>query len=194
MKQKLWTVMQADHDLVFDLINQLTGGSGQPEGSPEEHRRIARQLVALGSVHEVAEELVIWPEVRRRCKDGDELVLEATSQERQAKRALNELNTINAGTIEFDECVDTVASEARSHITYEQNQVWPRLEDHLSDDDAERLARLYLEARRRAPTRPHPHTPPVPAVLGAVGPFVAGLDRMRDMLTGRKVPAPRQEV
>lgn len=37
---------------------------------------------------EVAEELVIWAEVRRGCKDGDELILAATSQERQAKRAL----------------------------------------------------------------------------------------------------------
>lgn len=190
MKQRLWTVMQADHDLVFDLINALTGGAGKPQGSLDEHREIARQLVSLSSVHEAAEELVIWPEVRRRCKDGGELVLEATSQERQAKRALNELNRVKPGNSEFDECVNTVASEARSHITYEQNQIWPPLADQVSDEDAERLAGAYLAARSKAPTRPHPHTPPVPALLGSVGLVMAGMDRARDALTGRKVPNP----
>lgn len=40
------------------------------------------------------------------------------------------------------------------------------------------------------PTRPHPHTPPNPTVLAAVGPLAARLDRARDALTGRKVPTP----
>lgn len=190
MKQRLWKVMQADHDLVFDLVNALTGGAGRPHGSLDDHREIAKQLVALSSVHEAAEEMVIWPAVRRLCKDGDELVLEATSQEQKAKWTLNELNRIKPGNSEFDECVDTVASEARSHITYEQNQIWPRLADHLSAGEAERLADLYLTARSKAPTRPHPHTPPLPGVLGSLGSFMAGLDRARDTLTGRKVPTP----
>lgn len=94
MRQRLWQVMQADHDLVFDLVKGLTGGAGRPGGTLEQHRDLARRLVALSSVHEAAEELVIWPEVRVRCREGDELILEATSQERQAKRALNELRRI----------------------------------------------------------------------------------------------------
>lgn len=190
MKRRLWRVMQADHDLVFDLINRLTGGAGEPHGSVEERRETANQLVSLSSVHEAAEELVIWPEVRKRCNEGDDLVLEATSQERQAKRALNELNRIKPGNSEFSECVDTVASEARSHITYEQNQIWPRLADHLTDGEAEHLADLYLAARSKAPTRPHPHTPPLPSVLGSLGVLMAGMDRARDALTGRQVPSP----
>lgn len=190
MKQRLWQVMQADHDLVFDLINRLTGGSGRPHGSLDQHRDIAKQLVSLSSVHEAAEELVVWPEVRKRCAEGDELILEATSQEQKAKWALNELNRVKPGNSEFDECVNTVASEARSHITYEQNQIWPRLADHLSEHDAEHLADRYLAARSKAPTRPHPYTPPLPSVLGSVGALVAGLDRARDSLTGRKVPTP----
>jgi hemerythrin-like domain-containing protein len=191
MKQDLWKAVQADHDLVWDLLNRLTGGAGSPEGSPDEHRRIAKQLVALESSHEAAEELVLWPVVRRLCEDGEDLVFEASSQERQAKRAINELNHIKAGNIEFDECVNTVASHARSHITYEQNQIWPRLSDHLSDDEAATLLARWVDARRRGPTRPHPHTPPVPAVLGSLGFALARLDHLRDALTGRRVPRPR---
>lgn len=194
MKQALWAAMQADHDLIWDLLNELTGGAGRPDGSPDERRAVALRLVALESVHEAAEQLVVWPAVRRLCPEGTDLVLEATAQERQAKRAVNELNRIKAGNTEFDECVDTVASHARSHITYEQNQIWPRLSDHLSDGDGDRLASMYLAARHRAPTRPHPHTPPLPAILGSVGLVQAGLDRARDALTGREVPTNRFAV
>lgn len=190
MISDLWRVMQADHDLVWDLLDQLTGGSGQPHGSPEEHRRVAKELVALESAHEAAEELVIWPAVRRRCPDGEDLVFQASSQERQAKRALNELNSIKAGNTEFDECVNTVAAHARAHITYEQNQIWPRLADHLSSTDADLLAARWVDARRRGPTRPHPHTPPMPAILATHGYIVSRLDRARDALTGRTVPTP----
>ncbi len=190
MIQDLWRVMQADHDMVWDLLNQLTGGAGSPAGSLKEHRRIAQELVALESAHEAAEELVIWPVVRRACPDGEDLVFHATEQERQAKRALNELRAIKPGNKDFEECVATVASHARRHINYEQNQVWPRLADHLSDGEADRLARLWADSRLRGPTRPHPHTPPMPGVLASAGYLLARLDRLRDTLTGRRVPTP----
>lgn len=190
MIQDLWRVMQADHDLVWELLNQLTGGSGSPAGSPDEHRRLARQLVALESSHEAAEELVIWPAVRRVCPDGDDLVLHAVEQERQAKRTLNELAAIKPGDKEFEECVATVASHARQHISYEQNQIWPRLADHLGAEEADRLTRTWADARRRGPTRPHPHTPPVPGVLATMGFLAARADRLRDRMTGRQVPVP----
>lgn len=182
--------MQADHDLVFELLAHLTGGAGRPEGSLDDHRRYAKQLVALFSVHEAAEELVVWPEVRRRCPEGDNLILQATDQEKKAKWAVNELNRVKPGNSEFDECVDTVASHARAHITYEQNQIWPRLSDHLTGEEAAHLANRFVAARKKAPTRPHPHTPPVPSVLGSFGALVARIDRTRDALTGRTVPTP----
>ena len=81
-----------------------------------------------------------------------------------------------------------MASHARSHITYEQNQIWPRLADQLDEDDNERLARLFVQARSKAPTRPHPHTPPVPAVLVPFGHLMSVVDRSRERLTGRRPP------
>lgn len=182
--------MKADHDLVWALLNELTGGKGEPSGTPREHRRIATRLVALESVHEVAEETVVWPAVEAYCPDGPELVVEVLSQEREAKRALNELEHISPGTLEFSECVHTIAGMARTHISYEQNQVWPRLDDALRESDLDRLAERFQAARAAAPTRPHPHTPPTEGILKAFGPAVAAFDRTRDRLSGRNVPTP----
>lgn len=186
----LWTVMRRDHALLWKLINELTGGKGVPSGTAKEHRRVAKQLVAAASAHEAAEELVVWPVVRRLCSDGEALIEAALSQEEDAKSALHELNHISAGNQEFEECLHTLAGLARTHISYEENQIWPRLADELDPATARQLADRFLAARRLAPTRPHPNVPARPGVLGTVGIVAARLDHARDVLTRRRVPSP----
>lgn len=190
MNGDLWKVMQADHDLIWAFLNQLTGGSGDPEGTPAKHRMVARMLVALSSSHEAAEEMVIWPAVRRACAGGDELAARGQEQEGRAKRALNELAHIAPGTEEFEACVHTIAGLTRAHITYEQNQIWPGLAGRLSPADAGQLARQWRTARRWGPTRPHPHTPARPFVLATAGVVVSTVDRARDKLARRHLPSP----
>ncbi|HEY3942757.1 MAG TPA: hemerythrin domain-containing protein [Acidimicrobiales bacterium] len=187
----LWRVVDADHDLIWGLLNRLTGGPAAREGTPREHRRTAKLLVAVESAHEAAEELILWPRVRR-CPGGDQLVEQARHQEGEAKRALNELEHISAGNQEFDECVQSLAGMAREHIAYEQNQIWVRLDEQLRGDEPGLLAAEWLAARRTGPTRPHPHVPALPGILGSVGLLVAKADRTRDRLTGRRVPEPEK--
>ncbi|MEV8066547.1 hemerythrin domain-containing protein [Streptomyces sp. NPDC085995] len=181
---RLWTLVQDEHDAIWSLLDELTGGSGRPEGEIKAQREQARELVALQSAHEVAEELVFWPAARRLCEHGDDLVITALEQESEVKWALNELVHISPGSQEFRECVNTVAGLNRTHLSCEQNQIWPRLEDRLSSRDAALLARRWRGTRRRTPTRPHPHMPTHPAALGTVGLAAAAMDRVRDAVTG----------
>jgi hypothetical protein len=179
---RLWDLLQADHDAIWELLDRITGGSAEPPDDPSRQRRTARQLVRLQSAHEFAEERVIIPLVRRRVEDGAEVADETLQQECMLKRALNELYHLSAGTTEFEECVNTVAAENRNHLTYEQNQVWPRLADALSTDELTRAARAWTVARRVAPTRPHPHVPARPWVLSAAGAVLGPRDRLADAL------------
>jgi Hemerythrin HHE cation binding domain len=186
---RLWRLLQADHDVIWDLLDDITGGSAAPLHDPKQQRRLARQLVCLQSAHEFAEEAVIVPLVRRHCADGAELVDEVLQQECVLKRALNELYHLAAGTTEFEECVNTVAAENRTHLTYEQNQVWPRLADAVGERPLDRAARRWSAARAAGPTRPHPHLPARPIVLRTVGAGLAARDRLADTLRGTTVPA-----
>lgn len=128
---------------------------------------------------------MVWPAVRRLCEDGDALARTALAQEDEAKRALRALARLPSGGPGFTACLRTLAGLTRAHLTYEQEQVWPRLESRLTERDDATLARRWRAARRRAPTRPHPWLPARPAVLGTVGPAVAALDRARDALRAR---------
>ena len=184
----LWTMLQTDHDEIWDLLTAITGGPAAPTDDVKEQRKLAKGLVRLQSAHEFAEELVIVPLVRAHCEAGDELADETLQQECQLKRALNELYHLSAGTTEFEECVNTVASENRNHLTYEQNQIWPRLQDAMDADQLEAATRRWSSARRHAPTRPHPHLPAQTAVLSTVGAVLGARDRIVDTVTGRRPP------
>jgi hypothetical protein len=186
----LWKLLQADHDIVWDLLYRITGGADEPPGAPKQQRRLAQQLVRLQSAHEFAEERVITPLVRRHVQDGGEIANETLRQECQLKRALNELYHLNAGTPEFEECVNTVAAENRNHLSYEQNQVWPRLIDALSADQVEQATRDWVAVRRLTPTRPHPHIPAQPLVLSTAGLLLGLRDRLADAARGRRLPSP----
>jgi hypothetical protein len=179
---RLRSLLQDDHDAIQCLLDDLTG---TPDPDTGRRQRLARRLVALQSAHELAEERVVWPAVRRLCEDGGTLAGTALAQEGEAKRALDELARLPSGSPEFTACVHTVAALNRTHLAYEQDQVWPRLETRLTERDDARLARQWRATRRHTPTRPHPRLPAHPAVLGTVGTAVAVLDRARDALSGR---------
>jgi hemerythrin superfamily protein len=176
----LVAALEADHDLIWTLLDQITGGSDKTPTDHKQQHELMRQLVAVQSAHEFAEEAVVWPLVRQHCADGDEVVEQALQQECMLKRQLNELYHLKPGTEEFDEGVNSVAGENRTHLSYEQAQIWPRLDSSLSEADLSAATRSFTAARRAAPTRPHPHLPARPAVLNAVGPVLAARDRLAD--------------
>jgi Hemerythrin HHE cation binding domain len=192
---ELWTTLEAEHDEIWRLLDQLTGGNADPPDAKQQ-RRIAKRLVAYQSAHELSEEAVLWPVVRTRCRDGDELVSELLHQEREVKLALHDLDHLSGGSEEFVDCTHTVAALERTHLSYEQNQVWPRLSDALSPAELGELTQRWTAMRRRAATKPHPHLPPRPAVLRAAMPMLAALDRVLRPGTAARTPnlaTPRRE-
>jgi hypothetical protein len=89
------------------------------------------------------------------------------------------------GDPQFTPLMTKFAHAARAHIAYEEQQVWPAFRAALPADDANRLGAEIASATQAGPTRPHPHTPPSPAVLKATGPAVAAADKLRDAASGR---------
>jgi hemerythrin-like domain-containing protein len=137
------------------------------------------------SSHEAVEEVVVWPVVRRRVEGGSEMADHGIEQENGAKRLFNELDKTSPGNDEFATSVQHLASHLRDHIALEENQVWPPLRLQLTDEELEELAHGVERSRSRAPTRPHPHTPPNAPVLKTLGAAAAMVDRARDALSGR---------
>jgi hemerythrin-like domain-containing protein len=176
----LFDELRQDHERIQTLLGALQGPPAGPKPDPSYQEDVGRDLVAEASSHEVIEERFVWPALRREGERGERLALEALEQEATGKKLLNELDKTSAGTEEFDTLVQQIASELQQHVMFEESQAWPLLQLVLNPGEAERLGQEAAAARKRAPTRPHPMTPPDARVLGTVGPAVGIVDRARD--------------
>jgi hemerythrin-like domain-containing protein len=182
-------VLANDHEEVKRMLSELELGPTAASGAnPDQlalRKKMVQHLVIEESRHEAAEEMHFWPTVRDRLTDGDDLANQAIDQEQEGKEVLDRLDKLDADSAEFEGQLAQFISAGRTHIAFEETQVWPGLRATLSAEEADDLGHKLEEAKKGAPTRPHPKTPASPGVLKTAGPAVAATDRIRDAATGR---------
>lgn len=190
----LFELVEADHRRLHGLIHEATGddGEGVPDWRPVHRRKVVQRLIIEASRHEVAEEEFFWPAVRFKVDLSDELREAGLTQEQQAKRLLRRLDRAAAaptGEGGDDAPLEALLAEAvsalRDHMLFEETEVLPRLRAEVGDIMSRRLGSWFEWGSRRAPTRPHPHTPPIPGLLRSHGRMVSLTDRARDFVTRR---------
>ena len=183
----VFDVLGQDHQEVKRMLAELEKGPIAATGASDNHlilrKKMVEELVIEESRHEAVEEMYFWPAVRDRLPNGDELADTATGQEQEGKEILDRLDKLNVDQPEFEELVFTFINAGREHIAFEETKVWPPLRRTLTDDETARLCDQIAEAKKTAPTHPHPRTPPSPAVLKGAGPAVGAADRLRDAAT-----------
>jgi hemerythrin-like domain-containing protein len=189
MMPSVFDVLGHDHDEVKRMLDELETGPTAATGASENglalRKKMAEQLVIEESKHEAVEEMYFWPAVRERVPDGDRIADTAIGQEQEGKEVLDKLDKAEAADPEFERLVTEFIKAAREHIGYEERQVWPLLRTALSAQEASDLGNQLEEAKKSAPTRPHPRTPASPGVLKTAGPAVAAADQFRDAASGR---------
>src|SRR5690348_4214107 len=181
-------VLASDHEQVKKLLSQFEAApaaSGTNDSLLAARKKMAETLVIEESKHEAVEEMYFWPAVREHVPNGDALADQAISQEQEGKEVLAKLDKLDADDPEFERLVREFTSAAREHIAFEETQVWPALRAALTETQSLELGEKLEQAKKTAPTRPHPHTPASPSVLKAAGPAAAAADRARDAATGR---------
>jgi hemerythrin-like domain-containing protein len=185
----VFDVLGHDHDEVKRMLSDLEVGPTAATGASEQElglrKKMTEQLVIEESKHEAVEEMYFWPAVREQVPDGDRLADTAIGQEQEGKEVLDKLDKAGAGDPEFEQLITKFITAAREHIGFEETQVWPLLRSALSAEQASDLGDKLEQAKKNAPTRPHPHTPASPGVLKAAGPAVAAADQVRDAASGR---------
>jgi len=185
----VFEVLSRDHEEVKQMLSEFEKGPTAANGaSPDQlalRKKMAETLVIEESKHEAVEEMYFWPAVRDRLPDGGRLADEATGQEQQAKQVLDRLDRTGADDPEFEKLLGQFITAGREHIAFEEARVWPGLRSALTSTEAEELGEKLEQAKKTAPTRPHPGTPPSPGLLKSIGPVVAVADKARDAVIGR---------
>jgi hemerythrin superfamily protein len=184
-RRDLYEQLSADHRTVERLSGELELDPERAGFDSVARRRLAHELVAAASRHEAAEEMVLWPAVRRFVADGDRLADAALAQEREAKFILDTLR-MAASDQSVTELAAQFAGATRAHISYEEDTVWPALRQSTTRVANLVLGLKFMAAKMVSPTRPHPHGPDRRLGLATTGLAAAALDRVRDRLVGRR--------
>jgi hemerythrin superfamily protein len=186
----VFTLLRQQHVQIGSLLAQLDAvllDSSPGSGDEAAQQRLMEHLVVASSRHEAAEELVFWPAVRRRLRNGVSLSEHGLAQERDAKSLLDAIRfetTPPALRSQWRE----LASMVRSHVDYEEHHVWPELRDATGPIARYTMGGELELALKGAPTRPHPRGPDRPIGLATLGVAAAFGDKLRDALSNRNVP------
>jgi hemerythrin superfamily protein len=167
----------------------------------EDHQSVARRLSELASSvasaraelfwkltdelvrHEVAEELVLYPAVRK-LSGGEQLANARIREQSEAEQQLARMEKLDTESPEFMTEFTDLKAAVLEHAEHEENQVFPLVKAEVASEDQLQLAQKYQGAKRAAPNHPHPHAPDTPPGNKILGPVAAFVDRIRDAANG----------
>jgi len=184
------TFLRQDHQSVLGMFEVLDGAPSGTGAEISGLRTMVTNLIIAESQHEAIEEQIFWPAVRDALEEGNALADKAIEQEQAGKELLQQLEDGEPGEPGYHEALQQFVHAGRDHIAYEQDVVWPLFQAAVAQDELVKLGAKLEAAKKIAPTRPHPDTPPQPAVLKTMGMATAVVDHVRDAASGRAADNP----
>jgi hemerythrin-like domain-containing protein len=178
--QDVVDVLTTDHHEVLDLLQQI-----KVTTNAEERRDLADTVISELVRHSVAEEMYVYPAMRKHLPDGEDAVEHDISEHKEIEKTLKKLEGASADDAEFTQLLGQLEDILRDHIQDEETEQFPGLRAQIPREELVKMAQKVEAAKKIAPTRAHPLAPNNPVFHKLVGPGVGLVDRLRDKLTKR---------
>jgi hemerythrin superfamily protein len=167
---------RADHVELDRLLHELDGTTGDAQ------RAVLRRIDRLVFSHAFAEEVVLWPVLRRVLPDGRELTTQVEREHQEVNNLVADLERTADDDPRRPVLLDRLVAVLREDVRDEEDQLFPRLRDRLDDRALRRLGWAWAVVARVSPTRPHPTVARRPPGNALSGLPLSVLDRGRDHL------------
>lgn len=173
-------ILTGDHLEAIELVSSI------PTVDADRRRDVADTVIAELVRHSVAEEMYVYPAMRKHLPDGDKEVDHDIEEHQELEQTMKALEGVSSDDDRFLELVGRLEQQLRHHASDEEQNQFPQLRAALPAEELVDLGRKVEAAKRAAPTRPHPSSPHSELFHKAVGPGVGLVDKLRDALTGRR--------
>ena len=175
------TLLKDDHKTVERLFKQFEKAGDR---AFVEKRRIVDQIIEALSVHASIEEQYFYPATRATVPETEDIALESLEEHHIVKWLLSELTDLDPANERFDAKVTVLMENVRHHVEEEEGEYFPMVRKELSRAALVDIGDAMANAKKSAPTKPHPRMPddgPTNVVTGAI----AGVaDRVSDNVSG----------
>lgn len=173
-------ILTTDHQEMVALIGRI-----ESTADPSQRRDLADTVIAEVMRHAVAEEMFVYPVVEEHVPNGAKEVEHDKKEHDEIVRLMKQVEDVDAADPEFMELIRELEAKLRHHAKDEESEQFPQLRAHIPAEKLVDLGEKVENAKKRAPTRPHPHAPHSELFHKTIGPGVGMVDRLRDKLTGR---------
>jgi hemerythrin superfamily protein len=173
-------LLEHDHRMVEQLFRDFEAAA-----SAEQRRAVVDILIRELSKHAALEELMVYPLARQLVPDGEREVDEHLREHMAVKQLLAELDGVPAQDQRLGRLVGQLRQDVEEHVREEEGVLFPQLREEVDEQALTELGEVLDEAKKTAPTRPHPGAPDQPPALTLAGPLAAVYDRLRDRLQRR---------
>src|SRR6478752_2994163 len=175
------SLLKDDHKNVERLFKRFEAAGDR---AYVQKRDIVDRIIEELSVHASIEEQVFYPVARETVPATEDIALESLEEHHIVKWVLSELVDLDPEAERFDAKVTVLMENVRHHIKEEESDFFPKVRAGLSRSALADLGGVLAEAKKSAPTQPHPRLPdagPTKAVVGAVAGVV---DRVGGNVSG----------
>jgi hemerythrin superfamily protein/carbon monoxide dehydrogenase subunit G len=173
-------VLTIDHAEVTALIGDIWATQ-----DGELRRDLTDTVIAELVRHSVAEEMYVYPAMRKHLPDGDAAVEHDMAEHKQLETTMKQLEGVDVNDPTFAELLRQLETILADHVADEEREQFPELRARVPRAELVEIAQKVEAAKKVAPTRPHPAAPNNQVFHKLVGPGVGLVDRLRDKLSGR---------
>jgi hypothetical protein len=110
----------------------------------------------------------------------EDITLESLEEHHIVKWVLSELAGLDPRDERFDPKVTVLIENVRHHVVEEEKELFPKLRSELSRMALADLGDALAEAKKSAPTDPHPRLPDAPPANAVAGAVAAWMDYVGD--------------
>ena len=171
------TYLKQDHKVVEDLFKKFEKAGDR---AFKTKGQLVERMITELSVHAAIEETVFYPSTREARQETEDQVLESLEEHHVVKVVLAELDGMDPHDERFDAKVTVMMEMVRHHVEEEEQELFPMVRAAMGRKDLEEIGRRLDEARKTAPTRPHPHAPDQPPGNVIASAAAAVVDAGRD--------------
>jgi hemerythrin superfamily protein len=173
-------ILISDHQDVTALIGEIWSVK-----DPMIRRDLTDTAISELVRHAVAEEMYVYPAMRKHLSDGEKAVEHDIEEHKELEQTMKRLEAVDVSSAEFDTALRRLEELLADHVQDEESEQFPELRREIPQEELQQLAAKVETAKKLAPTRPHPDAPNSELFHKLVGPGVGLVDRLRDTLTGR---------
>jgi hemerythrin superfamily protein len=173
-------MLNHDHRMVEQLFRDYKSAN-----SDDQRRGVVEVAIRELSKHAALEELMVYPLVKQAVPDGEQEIDHHLDEHMAVKKTLVELDEAGDDQDQMAKLMETLQQEIDEHVQDEEGELWPKLREAVDQETLDELGQVLDEAKKVAPTRPHPKAPTEPPKLALAAPVAALYDRVRDKFQKR---------